>query len=1057
MNFEGAILDLDGVITKTAKQHFKAWKKTFENYLNKNYSNDDNVKKEFTYKYDYIPFVDGKPRYKGVKSFLESRDIDLHYGSPDDEPGKKTICGIGNKKNKIFRSIISKEGVYTYESTIKFVKKLKENDIRVGVASSSKNCEFVLKQAGLRELFGTVVNGLVSKELQLDGKPQPDIFTVAADNLGLEPHDCLMIEDALSGVKAGKNGNFGLVIGLNREGSKRDMLANGADLVIDDMECISLNDIQNWFDKGIKEDSWNLTYHKFQPEKEKLRETLTTVGNGYFASRGSFVCNQADEAVHYPGTYIAGLYNKLTSVVYRKKIVNNDLVNCPNWLLIKFKIGDGEFADPLQEEILNYKHNINFKTGIVTREILFKDSKNRKTEIKTTRFASMKNYHIGCLSFKITPKNYSEKITIRSTLDGDIINYGVPRYRELNSRHLSPILVDDKDDMMVLKTETVSSKIKILMKARHQFKCDDQNFDAKHSWETYSGVISDKLNFKAKKGNTYSLNKIVSIYTSKDEDVKDFEMEFENSLTNKKAYKVFKKEHVEEWKKLWDKSDYLIEGDRFTQKTLRLHIYHLYSTANLNNKNIDAGMPARGLHGEAYRGHIFWDELFIYPFYNIHFPKITKSLLMYRYKRLDDAREYARKNGYKGAMYPWQTADEGKEETQKIHFNPMSGKWDPDFSCLQRHVSIAVAYNVWEYFYLTNDLEFLQNYGLEIMLEIARFWASISYYDEDDERYHISGVMGPDEFHEKYPEAKKGGLKDNAYTNIMVSWLLHKTIETYEHRNEKVKSRIANKINLNESEISNWKDIVRNMKVIVNEDVIISQFDGYMNLKELDWDEYKSKYDNVRRLDRILKSEGDSPDRYKVAKQADVLMTFYMLSPGQIKNILKMMGYNIKNSDELLKENYEYYIKRTSHGSTLSYIVHAAILTYLHEHKYKMWDWFQKAMKSDIHDTQGGTTPEGIHTGVMAGSLDIIFKSFAGINIFKDHLEINPFLPSHWQKLSFKMYYKGNWIDFCISQKYIDINLKTKNGIDQYFKINDQKYKIDSKDKLSIKYENESC
>ncbi|MDY6915737.1 MAG: beta-phosphoglucomutase family hydrolase [Candidatus Cloacimonadota bacterium] len=1050
MNFKGAIFDLDGVITKTAKQHFKAWKRTFEDFLREN-----NREPKFDYKKDYIPYVDGKPRYQGVRSFLESRDITLPFGTPLDKPGYKTICAVGNRKNELFRKIILEDGVDVYESTVDFVRKLKENNIKVGVASSSKNCSYVLEKAGLLELFGTVVNGLVSKELGLSGKPDPDIFILAAENIGLSPYECLMVEDAISGVKAGKNGNFGLVVGINREVAAEKLKEEGADIVIGDMSELNLQTVEEWFKIGLEKDSWQLEYRKFEPEKEKLRESLTTVGNGYFGTRGCFACNRADEVIHYPGTYIAGLYNKLATKVYRRKIINNDFVNCPNWLLVKIKIGqDKEFIDPLKQKIISYNHKLNMKDGIVTRHLIFEDQQNRKTKIETCRFAAMSEPHYGALEFNITPLNYSEKIFLHSSLDGDVINFGVPRYRELNSQHLAPITVGKDYGKIYLKTKTVTSEIKIFMEAQHELYWDNKKLSAENKLETSSGVVTDVYKIEAVKGSNYRLKKLVGIFTSLDQEIDDLPETFNKSIVKKLDFEKIKKEHIKKWHYLWKHSDYNIKGDRFIQKAVRLHIYHLYTTANLNNQKIDAGMPARGLHGEAYRGHIFWDELFIYPFYNIHFPQITRALLMYRYRRLDAARQYAKQNGYKGAMYPWQTADDGKEETQEVHYNPMSGTWGPDYSRRQRHVSLAVAYNIWEYFYLTNDLEFLVYYGLEMMLEIARFWASIAYYDEKDGRYHIEGVMGPDEFHEKYPTAKKGGLKDNAYTNIMVSWLLHKIIETYQYRSDEVKKAIAARIGLKNSEIKKWQDIVKKMKVVFNNDIIV-QFDGYMGLKELDWQSYKQKYDDIRRMDRILKAEGDTPDRYKVAKQADVLMIFYILSPDQVKHILEYMDYQVKPAEELLKKNYEYYEKRTSHGSTLSYVVHAAILTYLKEHRQQMWQWFQKAMQSDIYDTQGGTTQEGIHTGVMAGSLDIIFKSFAGINIFKDHLHIEPFLPAHWQELKFKMFYKGNWITFKITHQEIHIKInKKKEAKNIYFEIEGEKYDLQQGKTLKIPYQN---
>jgi len=467
--------------------------------------------------------------------------------------------------------------------------------------------------------------------------------------------------------------------------------------------------------------------------------------------------------------------------------------------------------------------------------------------------------------------------------------------------------------------------------------------------------------------------------------------------------------HRGAWKAIWDKADIVIDGDRFASRILRLHTYHLLATASPHNRELDAGLPARGLHGEAYRGHIFWDELFILPYYARRFPEIARSHLMYRYRRLDAARDLASENGYRGAMYPWQSADTGGPESQQLHYNPRSGAWDPDLSNLQRHISISIAYDVYTYFYMTGDQQFLHEYGMEMLLEISRFWASIARLDESDGRYHIDGVMGPDEFHEKYPDAPldEGGFRDNAYTNVMAAWILHKVAETYEHLPETVKERMRTSIGFEESELERWEDIVHRMNVVMTEDGILSQFDGYFGLEELDWEEYRHKYDTIRRMDRILKAEGDSPDRYKVAKQADALMMFYLLAPGQVQHILGLMGYEVESGKELLRRNYEYYVKRTSHGSTLSWIVHSAILRYLDEHKNDQWNWFVECLKSDIFDTQGGTTLEGIHCGVMSGSIDIVVTAFAGLNLFRDHVEVDPELPREWNRVEFGIMHQG--------------------------------------------------
>ena len=389
------------------------------------------------------------------------------------------------------------------------------------------------------------------------------------------------------------------------------------------------------------------------------------------------------------------------------------------------------------------------------------------------------------------------------------------------------------------------------------------------------------------------------------------------------------------------------------QKTTRLHIYHLIVAASPHNVRIDAGITARGLHGEAYRGHVFWDELYILPFYNLRFPQISRALLMYRYRRLDGARQYAAENGYRGAMYPWQTADGSDEETQSVHYNPADDSWGPDLSRRQRHVSIAIFYNVWRYVEDTGDRQFLRQYGAEMMLEIARFWASIAQWDSVSGKYSIAGVMGPDEFHEKLPGSDVPGVKDNAYTNILVVWLLEKTMEVIDSFSTGVLKRLKKKIGFTINETKKWQEIRQKLNVVMTENGIISQFDGYMGLKELNWDQYREKYGNIHRMDRILKAEGDSPDAYKVAKQADTLMTYYVLSPEAVCDILTQLNYAAVDPVEVMKKNYDYYEQRTSHGSTLSKVVHAIISSYM-DNEETAWQWFVEAMESDIYNTQGG-------------------------------------------------------------------------------------------------------
>ena len=1047
--FKGAIFDLDGVITGTARVHALAWESMFNLFLKQIAERDNTPFVPFDKERDYIEYVDGKPRPKGVQSFLESRHLEFPYGEINDHPDKETICGMGNKKNIDFQDILRREGPDLYETSIKFIKELKRRGIKVGVASSSRNCRIILQLAGIEDLFDTRVDGEVSIELGLNGKPDSDIFVVAAKNIGLKPGECMVVEDAISGVQAGKNGNFGLTLGVARDIDGAVLKQHGADIVVQDLADISINEIIEWFEKGIQADGWNLNYNFFDKENEKLRETLTTVGNGYFGTRGCFEGAKASD-IHYPGTYIAGIYNKLLTKIQGKNIYNNDFVNCPNWLMIEFRIGSQDYKNPLEMELLDYKQTLSIHDGVMIRSLICKDKSGKLTKIRTKRIASMAEPHLAAIEYNLTPLNYSGKITIKSSLDGTVINDGVARYRELKSKHLSLVEHGKTKNGIFLHVQTNKSKYQIMMNARTGVNINGKPISITKAVYQNKGLVGETIEIPVTEGTTYSLSKIVSIYTSQEKKSTSLKKAAFEALTHYKTFDEVYHPHAKAWKKLWKQSNITIEGDRIVQQTARLHIYHLLVTASPHNKKIDAGITARGLNGEAYRGHIFWDEIYILPFYNRCFPEISKPLLMYRYNRLDAARQYAKDNGYQGAMYPWQTADDGTEETQIVHYNPKDGSWGPDLSLRQRHVSIAVFYDVWLYIKSTGDIRFLSDYGAEIMLEVARFWASIAHFDNTTEKYHIKGVMGPDEFHEKLPGTDEPGIQDNAYTNIMVVWLLDKALGLIDELGEKRFEKLSRKIGFDINEMDKWREMTKKMNVILDSNSIISQFDGYMDLEELDWDKYRKEYGDIHRLDRILKAEGKSPDDYKLAKQADVLMIFYLLSPEEVGNILNQLGYKIDDPLDMLKKNYDFYEKRTSHGSTLSKVVHAVVSSYIHSGG-TAWEWFLEAIKSDIFDTQGGTTIEGIHTGVMAGTLDVIIRYFGGIDFSGNNPVIKPHLPEHWDSLSFRICDKKIWYSFEFTEKNISVMVEAKGKPDITVIINGQEVVLQAGKKKNIK------
>ena len=1045
-HFDAVIFDLDGVITKTALVHSTAWKKMFDDYLKEREQKYNEPFREFTHLGDYLPFVDGKPRYKGVGDFLTSRGIELPFGDPSDGHEQETVCGLGNRKDFAFNEILKRDGVEVYESTHSFIYALKEAGIRIGVASSSKNCKPVLEAANLLHHFETRVDGVVSAELGLKGKPEPDIFTRAADNLGVAYDRTVIIEDAVSGVQAGHAGSFGLVIGVAREENERELLINGADIVVTDLSEIDIDRINEWFEKGLEDDQWGITYHTFEPEKERTREALLTVGNGYFGTRGAMAETVSSES-HSPGTYIAGLYNRLESKVGDRMIENEDFVNVPNWLAVNFRI-DGEAWFNFDEaEISEFRKHLDFRSGIFTRDMVVSDSIGRQTRVVSKRVASMANPHQAALQYEVTPLNYNGNIALQSGIDGDIINDGVERYKQLNQKHLQSYQQGFEENMVWVSVRTTQSDIQIAEAANHRLYLNNHLMESPGAAEVLPSKAFMHFSTAMKRNEKLRLEKIVGIFTSKPDDTSNPLVAARALALTSSVFAEIAEESTAEWSKIWQKMDVAIEGNRMDQKLLRLHLYHLMVSASPHNATIDASFTARGLHGEAYRGHIFWDELFILPFYSMNFPETARATLLYRYNRLDKAREYAKEYGYEGAMFPWQSGSDGREETQIVHLNPLTGEWGDDYSSLQRHVSLAIAYNIWEYYHITDDLDFIEKQGAGMFLEICRFWASKAKLNKETGRYSISGVMGPDEFHEQYHGAAEGGLRDNAYTNIMVAWAFDKAFDLLERLGDSAKS-IQQKLELRKEELSQWKEISRKLNIVISEEGIISQYDGYFDLKELDWDGYKKKYDNIYRLDRILKAEGKSADEFKVAKQADTLMTFYNLDDDEVRNILEKMGYTI--NPDYLKENMNYYLGRTSHGSTLSRVVHALLANMIGDRDLS-WELYQDALGSDYVDIQGGTTAEGIHLGVMAGTVLIAQHAYAGLNLRGDIIRIEPNMPKAWRSIQFGFSFREQRFNLMVCQQSLTIEHADTDAEKTKVLVNGKEYQIVPGNKLTIK------
>ena len=773
---------------------------------------------------------------------------------------------------------------------------------------------------------------------------------------------------------------------------------------------------------------WSLVFDTYDPPSEKLREALCVLGNGYFATRGAAAESDANE-VHYPATYVAGCYNRLGSQVGDRTIENEDFVNVPNWLPLSFRIDEGSWFQLEDVELLSFRQELDLRRGLLLRDLRFRDGEGRVTALSDERFVHMGRPHLAAQKRRILAENWAGRLTVRSALDGRVINGGVARYSSLNQRHLAPLSTGSDGDTIWLKAETVQSEVRIAQAARTQiFRNGHAEVLPRQTTKELSWVAQD-LSLDLGEGGEVTVEKVVALHSSRDAAISECGLAARNSLARAGGYEELLREQEEAWSYLWDQCDVDIDPDSnaeaaSVQTILRLHIFHLLQTASPNSRDLDVGIPPRGLHGEAYRGHIFWDEVFIFPFLNLRMPEITRGLLLYRYRRLDEARAAAQAAGLKGAMYPWQSGSDGREESQQLHLNPVSGRWIPDNSSLQRHVNAAIAYNTWQYYQATEDVDFLWSYGAEMLLELARFWASLASYNDELGRYEILGVMGPDEYHDGYPDRDQPGLDNNGYSNVMAVWVISRAMDVLDILPAGDRKRLIEKLKLTEEEIANWDAISRKMRLVFHGDGILSQFEGWDKLEELDWEGLRARHGDIRRLDRVLEAEGDTPNRYKASKQADVLMLYYLFSADELRGLFERLGYAF--DDATVERTIDHYIARTSNGSSLSEVVNAALQA--RSDPAASWRLFCDALQTDIGDSPGGTTQEGIHLGAMVGSVDIVLRGYAGIEMRGDALYIDPRLPEAIDRIRLKIRFRGHALSLDVQRERLAVAVERCAG-----------------------------
>ena len=775
--------------------------------------------------------------------------------------------------------------------------------------------------------------------------------------------------------------------------------------------------------------SRTLRYDRFVAEHEGRREVLCAVGNGVFVSRGSAAWATAD-GVHYPATYLAGGYDRACSTVGNRRIENEDLVNLVNWWPVSLQLRTGSpnndadhWFEPTDSDLTDHLQVLHLDRGVLEHRSRFRTPDGAILQIHEERLVHLAHAHLAAQRTIITFEDDASKpveLRVGAGIDGGVDNHGVERYEQLESHHADVVdtagrPLDDTDPRsggrIWLRRRTNSSHLEVATGATVEIAglsdidvdVEDQRVDVRAA-----GLLSP--------GDQVRLDKIIATRTSRDRPGYEPVTDMHRMLDRAGSYDDIAAGHRRAWAELWATDDLRLEtGDEWADTVLALHRFHLHQSYSELSVDRDAGVPARGWHGEAYRGHIFWDELFVLPLFNYKFPQRTRAAMRYRHRRLGEAQQAARAAGHRGALFPWQSGSTGREESQQWHLNPQSGRWNPDPTHRQRHIGLAIAYNAWQHRCVTADDEFLYEVGAELILSIADYFADLASWDDDKQRFVICGVIGPDEYHTGYVDRTEHGLDNNAYTNVMTSWLLDHALALIDELPLPQRSKILKRLDLDQDRLDRWRAVSRQLYVPFMEAdpsdggratiPIIEQFEGYTHLDEFDWDGYRERYGDISRLDRILEAEDDTTNRYKTSKQADVVMLFYLLTAQELDEIFDRLGYEF--GPDAIPANIDYYLARTSHGSTLSMVVHAWVQA--RRDRARSWEQYQHALASDVDDVQDGTTPEGIHLGAMAGTVDLAQRCYSGLAIDGDIVRLNPRLPDEVRSLSFSIQFRTHW------------------------------------------------
>ena len=752
----------------------------------------------------------------------------------------------------------------------------------------------------------------------------------------------------------------------------------------------------------------------FNPLELAKTETIMCLGNGYLGLRSS-----AEElyALQSRGLFIAGIFNKID------KNEVSELPNCADFIGTDILL-DGQPFDMLRGSILEYEKELNMKDGRLTRKIKW-ELNGKEYFFDFERFVSNADLHIVGQKIKISvDKDVS--INLTTGINGRVTNSGAQHFNDGEKRFV------DKKYLQVV-SQTTQSKIAVCCSMGLQIYIDGKKREVPLKIGMDRRRIMVSMNFDLKAGQCLEIEKIVDIRTNRDLDSENVDLEIMKNKSLDNMKKVLNEGYLTAFNenaraldaKLWSKAPIKIHSSNFfDQLANNFAKYHLHIMTPAHDSRMNIG--AKGLSGEGYKGHTFWDtEIFALPQFIYSNPQIAKSLVKYRYLSLVGARKKAKENGYKGAQFPWESAwiDDGEVTPAWSAADIVTGiplRIESGF--IEQHITSDVAFGIWQYYVATDDEEFMKECGYEVIFETAKFWTSRLEFCEEDSLFHINDVIGPDEYKEH--------INDNAFTNYMAWWNIRCAISYYERLKEDNNfQELLRELELEEA----YKDFISVVDKIYlpapNCDNVIAQDSTYLSLKEIDLEKYKNQSQSGGIYEDY---NAEQISKIQVTKQADVLLLLLLF-----ENLF---------SDDVKQACWNFYEPRTLHDSSLSLSTHTILACDLKDVELA-YKFFERASRIDLGENMHSCN-DGVHAAALAGIWQSTILGFGGVRMLKGELRIKPKLPKQWSRLEFVLYWKGQRLEVDIFENKISI-VNCSNEVAMKIQVFDETIYFDGSGKVA--------